>query len=249
MKKNHFIFVALLLSAGIIAACKKNTYKISERTEVSNSALVKIGFFAGSKNNPSMQMKVDGNRVSPSLIYNTPFPGGGLNTLGSNHSDYLTFTPGEHTISFSIPKVGTNIDSVAVLEKKFDLSTGKQTIFLADSMPNITTYLVKDAADHPTDSGKVRVKFVNLLPNVAAIDFYRNTELVAANVPFNGVAEYKDIFAGNANFWILSAGTNDTLNTTRAINMGAGRIYTLFSRGYKGGTGTLVPHISAMIVE
>jgi hypothetical protein len=116
-------------------------------------------------------------------------------------------------------------------------------------MPNLTTYMVNDAAEHPTDSGKVRVKFVNLIPNVPAVDFYRNTELIAANVPYKGVVEYKDIFAGNVNYWVREAGSATNMSSTRLINMGAGRIYTLFSRGYKGKTGTLAPNVSAMIVE
>lgn len=249
MKKNHSLFAGLLLGAGLLAACQKNTYKITERTEVSNSALVKIGFFAGSVLNPSMQLKVNGERVSPLLVYNTPFPGGGLNTLGSNHSDYLTFTPGEYTFSWSIPKVGTNVDSVSVLEEKITLTATKQTIFVSDSIPKVTTYLVKDAVEHPTDSGRVRVKFVNLIPNVAAVDFYRNTELIASNVPYKGVVEYKDIFAGSVNYFVKEAGSATNLNAAKPINLAVGRIYTLFSRGYKGGTGTIAPNVSAMIVE
>lgn len=249
MKKQYSIFVALLVSAGLLAACKKNSYKVSERTEVGNDAQLKIGFFAGSIANPSMQLKVNGERVSPSLVYNTPFPGGGLNTLGSNHSDYLTFKPGEYTLSFSIPKVGTNEDSVKVLEQKVTLSTSKQTMFVSDSMPNITTVIVKDAADHPTDSGKVRVKFVNLMPNVAAVDFYRDAVLIASNVPYKGVVEYTDIFAGTVNYWVRETGTATNLNAARTMALTAGRIYTIFSRGYKGKTGTLAPNVSAMIVE
>lgn len=249
MKKQYSIFVALLAGATLLAACEKNSFKVSERTEVNNAALLKIGFFAGSIANPSMQLKVNGERVSPSLVYNTPFPGGGLNTLGSNHSDYLTFTPGEYTLSFSIPKVGTNEDSVKVLEQKVTLSTDKQTMFVSDSMPNITTVLVKDVAEHPTDSGKVRVKFVNLMPNVAAVDFYRDAELIAANVPYKGVVEYKDIFAGTVNYWVRETGTATNLNAAKTMALTAGRIYTIFSRGYKGKTGTLAPNVSAMIVE
>jgi hypothetical protein len=250
MKKQYSIFIAILAGAGLLAACEKNTYKVSERIEVTNTALLKIGFFAGSTANPSMQLKMNGERVSPLLVYNTPFPGGGLNTSGSNHSDYLNFAPGEYTFSLTIPKVGTNEDSIKVLEQKVTLEAIKQTIFVTDSIPNITTYQVKDAVEHPTDSGRVRIKFVNLMPNLGTVDFYRNTELIAANVPFKGVVEYKDIFAGSAIYYVREAGTGLNLNAdAKAISLTAGRIYTLFSRGYKGKTGTLAPNVSAMIVE
>lgn len=247
MKKNLIILSTFLFIIGAVA-CKKNTYNVTERTEVTNKALVKIGYFSPSINNQNVQLKVNGTRVSPLLIYNTPFPGGGLNTLGSSNSDFLLFEPGSNAFAFAVPKAGTDVDSVKVFESQFDLKAQRQTLFLTDSFPNITALLVNDETTAPTDSGKARIKFVHLIPNVPAVDFYRNNVLLKANIPYKGVTEYEDVFAGSVTYAIREAGSATNL-ATRAINPTAGRIYTFFSRGFKGATGTLVPNVSAMVVQ
>ena len=47
MKKfSSIIFVAMLVVVWV--ACEKNTYNVTERTEVTDLALIKIGYFAPS---------------------------------------------------------------------------------------------------------------------------------------------------------------------------------------------------------
>lgn len=237
-----------MLFIGWLASCEKNTYAVTERTVVTGKALVKLGYFSASLNNPGVQAKANGVRISNLLVYNTPFPGGGLNTLGSNNSDFLQFNPGSTPFTLTIPKAGTDEDSVKVFEGSFDFQQKKQTLFFTDTVPNITGVLVDDETTAPTDSGKVRIKFVHLLPNVAAVDFYKGTELLKANISYKQVTEYFDVFAGAATYAIKEAGSATTL-ASRSINPAAGRIYTFFSRGYKGGATAIAPNVSAIIIQ
>ena len=229
-------------------ACEKNTYNVTERTEVTDLALIKIGYFAPSITHQPVQAKFNGVRVSPTMAYNTPFPGGGLNTGGSNNSDYLTLAPGNSTVQLSVAKVGTDADSIKVFEGQFNFPDKRQILFLTDSFPNIASVLVDVETAPATDPAKSRIKFVHLIPNVAAVDFYRGTELLKANVPYKGETEFFDVAAGAASYVIKEAGQTATLGT-QSITPVAGRIYTFFSRGFKGGAGLLNPRVSAMIVQ
>lgn len=252
MKKQSLLLAVFLAGGVLLLACKKNSFHITTRTEAENLALLKVGYFSPSVPNPVAQLKVNGVRISPNLVYNTPFPGGGLNTLGANHSDYLGFAPGSLNFSFSIPKKGTNEDSVKLLEFSRQLDTKKYTLLITDSFPNMDYVIVEDDVARPTDSGKVRVKFVNLIPDAGAIDFYRQSLKVFENVPYKGVTEYTDIFAGNFYYFIKLAGTNTQINITAGnrINPVAGRVYTFFARGWKSKTtAPLMPNVSAMIVQ
>ena len=251
MKKGLINISIAVVALGLITGCKKNSYKVTERTEVTDRALVKIAYYIGNAANPTAQVKVNGQRVSPSLAYNIPFPGGGLNTLGSSNSDFLTLTPGMNNVLVSVPKSGTEEDSVKLFESQFDFkSNERQTLFLVDSFPKVTGVLVNTETPGTTDSGKVRIKFVHLIPNVPVVDFYRAGVLVKAGIPYKGSTEFLDVFAGGQQYTIREPGSAANLNGTPAnINPAAGRIYTFFSRGFKGKTGALAPNVSAIVIK
>lgn len=253
MKKQSLLLAVIFAGGTLLLACKKNeTLTLTTRTEVTNAALLKIGYFTPTVGNPAAQLKINGDRVSPNLFYNTPFPGGGLNTAGLNHSDYLGFPPGKLNFGFSIPKSGTSEDSVKLLDITQELSAKRYTLFVTDSFPNMTSVLVEDDVASPTDSGKVRIKFVNLIPDAGAVDLYREGVKIASDIPYKGVTEYTDIFAGNFFYFLKLAGTNTTINVAAGnrINPVAGRVYTFFCRGWRSKTsGALMPNVSAMIVK
>lgn len=237
---------ACILAAG----CKKNEFHITARTYVDNMVRLKVGIFTPSITSQGVQIKVNGQRMSGIVNYPTPFPGGGLNTGGSNNSDYLNIPQGETNVDVSVPKAGTDVDSISVFSFSQSLQSNKRyTLFITDSVPNATGVLIDDDTEAPDSLS--RVKFLHLMPNVAAVDFYQGTTLVAANVGYKQVTEYKDVPNGNNTYYIRPAGSGPagTVLASRAINTGNQRIYTVFSRGYSGVTGTRAPNVSALIVQ
>ncbi len=246
--RKYSLIILFIAFTGWIVSCEKNSYHVTQREEVTNKALLKIGYFVPSIQNPGAQVKANGVRISNLLVYNTPFPGGGLNTLGSSNSDFLQLNPGSTPLTVTIPKSGTDEDSVKLFEGSFDFQQKRQTLFFTDTLPNVTGVLVDDETAAPVDSGKARIKFVHLVPNVANVDLYRNTTLLKGNIAYKGVSEYFDVFAGNASYIVKTAGVNDTV-AIQSINPTAGRIYTIFSRGFKGGASAISPKVSAVIIQ
>ncbi len=251
MRRLIFPIIILTALCGIlVSACKKNTYHVTERDVITNAALLKIGYFCPSIRNQGVQIKINGNRVSGNVTYAQAFPGGGLNTGGLSNSDYL-LTPGnEVNIQLSVPKVGTSDDSVAVLTFSQPLSANKRyTLFTTDSVPNVSGVLVADDTQ-PSDTG-ARIKLINLIPNVAAVDFYHRGKLIMPNVQYKKVSDYVNIPFGSDTFAIRNAGDPITAPVIafRVIATSRQRIYTFLGRGWKGAAGTLAPQVSAVIVQ
>lgn len=246
----RIILIIICIGIGVLAACKKNSFHVTERDVVANAALLKVGYFCPGISNNGVQLKVNGTRLSNNLLYPIAFPGGGLNTGGSSNSDYLQLPAGETNIEIAVPKFGTDEDSVAVLSYSQALEANKRyTFFTTDSVPNATGVMVEDDVAAPDTTA--RIKFLHLIPNVPAVDFYQRGKLIAANVAYKGVTEYFDITFGSDTFSIRAAGSapNTPVIAFRVIATSRQRIYTFFSRGYRGATGTRAPNVSALIVQ
>lgn len=248
--KLSYIITFIAGASIALAACKKNTFHVTERDIITNTALIKIGYFSPSINNQGIQLKINGTRVSNNFTYPIAFPGGGLNTGGSNNSDYVTVRPGETTITLSVPKVGTDVDSVPVLTFSQALSANKKyTFFTTDSVPNVSGVIVED--DTKAVDTMAVIKLINLIPNVPAVDFYHRGVLIMANVKYKEVSPYITIPWGNDVFAIRRAGApiTEAVIGTQTINTVRQRIYTFLARGWQGGTGTLNPRVSAIFVQ
>lgn len=242
--------ILLIICIVALAGCKKNGYHITERDIITDAAKLKVGYFSASIANQGVQIKVNGVRMSNNLVNPTAFPGGGLNMTGSNNSDYLQLAPGETNIGIAVPKAGTDVDSVEVFSFAQPLEANKRyTLFITDTLPNVTGIMVQDDTDAPDTTA--RIKFIQLMPNVPAVDFYQRSKLLAANVAYKTVTEYMDITAGSDTFLIRAAGSGPAgaVIATRVIATSRQRIYTFLSRGYRGSTGTRAPNVSAIIIQ
>src|SRR5688572_24521253 len=107
------ISVLALSFTTLLIGCKKELkLEAGTRTvDTQNKALLKIVNASAYNVIDSVQLKINDTRVSNSIRYTTPFPGGGLNTGGSNFPWYLEVNPGNMDISFTVPKRFTNLDS------------------------------------------------------------------------------------------------------------------------------------------
>jgi hypothetical protein len=251
MKKiliNASAFIALII---IIAGCEKKSERVVDfAPPASSQAFLKVNYASAYRNNPSVQLKINDVRVSNPFTYAYPFPGGGLNTGGSSEDNYFAVEPGAVKISISIPKVGSNTDSVAIFSATPNLEAQKYyTFHVADTGANTQGILMNESFTVPSDDAS-RYRFVNLMPNLPALDLYFGTSLVAANIPYKGASGYFNLLRSTPQSqWAIrpaGASSSSTPITTYTVapttySVPYQRAMTVFARGYSTITSTSDP--------
>jgi len=242
MKIFSKISIISLVTVFLFSGCDKEGVKYSDYELVDPAqSFLKVNYNVAFKNDPSVQLKINGIRVSGTNIKTRyPFPGGGFNTLGGSTGDYLPVKPGDNQVSVSIPKKGTDIDSVNIYTTTIQTESGKRySLHVADSLAR-KHLLVDEDASLP-DSGSARYRFVNLMANVPAIDLYNGTDKVASNIPFMGISDKFLLVAGIpfSNSWSIRAAgaapTSTAIATYSSNNtIVHRRVYTVFATGYTG---------------
>jgi hypothetical protein len=254
MKKSAIILSTL---AGIVllGACEKNSFFTSNHVQVPTQAQLKVNFVSIYRGLPPFQIKVNDVRVSNTITNTastaiTPFPGGGLNTGGLSTADYLSINPGSNKISISIPKVGTDVDSVALATATIDVAAGNQySLYFSDTAANTTSLLVQDTLSRP-DSAFAKYKFINLIPDLPSADLYIGTTKVASAIPYKGVSPtfLVPTNSSSTTWGIRAAGGTTNLNTyASAASVSNQRVYTVIAKGYSSISATADPrrrHVS-----
>lgn len=254
---NSKILILGSLSLLAMAACKKNELDlVGTNPPPQNSAYLKVVHASAYTVNYVVNLKLNDGRVSNNISYSTPFPGGGLNTGGSTQPWYLAVNSGSTKLGLvAVRAAATTVDSATLYTNTVNLESGKYySAFLSDTAANTQTLLVNDNVT-PEPLGKSRFKFVNLIPNVPALDLYVGTSVVAANVPYKGVsAEFRLNTSDTVRFYLRPAGTAATTTPTSTyptlspfaapFAVPNGRVLTVYSRGYSGATANRLPNIS-----
>ncbi len=266
MKNIISFFVVSAAITILLYGCSKNTgitntpYSTYGST---NTGQLKINLaFAYTVDYATIMIKVNGQTVGSALQTRQPFPGGGYNTRGSNYALYLAVPQGNDTVQISLPKVGTSTDSIVFYKTVINLpDTAHYTLHITDTLVNSTTnntksVLVKNNIN-AVDTGKCRFKFINLMPNVAAIDLYLNGILMKSNLAYLQSSDTTISTGLNApgysaittTTWVVRAYPSTTASPTLATYASSNllqyqQVLTLFAMGYSGvTTGTRIPYI------
>ncbi|MEO7446511.1 MAG: DUF4397 domain-containing protein [Ferruginibacter sp.] len=255
-----FLLIILFacISLATLPGCKKDKDYIADRSFITpGDALLKINYASMYPANPSVQLSINGERVSGLITGRTPFPGGGYNTNGQNFADYLAVKPGANTLKISIPNKNANTDSIVLYSVALQLDAGMNyTVHVADTFAKTRSVLLKD--DLTQVQGDIaNYKFVNLMPNVPLIDLYYGATKVASAIPYMGSSAVFSVPAAPAAFLLWSireTGTSPTSTALASYSSGNTilnkRIYTTFALGYKGTTATNTkPYISFFLVK
>jgi len=242
MKRTIIGLSTVLAAMLLVVACKKNTTAVISTRGVEGQTLLKINYAMPYAQNRAVQIKINDERVSNNLTYNTPFPGGGLNTGGGSSADYMGIPAGSVKIGISIPKVGTEVDSIALYSGSVNLDANKfYTVHITDTGANATNFVsINDRSE--VDSGFSRFTFINLMPNVPAIDLYFGTTKVASNIAYKAESAPFTVAASSPNAWaIRPAGAAATTTALASYSTGSvlnQRVFTVYARGYSGITST-----------
>jgi hypothetical protein len=259
MKLSKITLAALFAGTVFLLACKKNliTSYVDATSITSEDAQLKINFNSLYAANPLVYFRVNGAKVSGSMNARSPFPGGGFNTGGDARADYLVLKPGSQKVDVILPKkVASPVeDSLILFTTTITLEAGKYyTLHTTDTAANTTSVLTTEDTNRP-DSAFSKLRFINLMPNVPAVDLYYGTTLVASNIPYKGASPYFTVAATSALAWATrpagALATSTALATyTSATTTANRRISTAFAIGYNLATDAVrKPYISFLLTN
>jgi len=131
-----------------------------------------------------------------------------------------------------------------VIDATVNLEANKNySVFAVDSVSKIKAAVVMDDLTAPA-SGKAHVRFFHFSPNAPSVDIaITGGSVLFGNRGFNdqattaSLAAFTPVNAGTYNLEVRAAGTNTVVLSLPNINLAAGKIYTVFAKGFLGGTG------------
>lgn len=180
-----------------------------------------------SPNAPNVDVRINNAVALSNVAYPTNSPYTAVNAGNTN---------------FKISPTGTTtyvIDANVPLEANMNYS-----VFAIDSVSKIKAAVVMDNLTAPA-SGKSHVRFFHLSPNAPAVDIaVTDGPVVFSNRTFNdqatntALANFTPLDAGTYNLEVRLAGTNTVVLPLPNVTVAAGKIYTVFAKGFVGGTGT-----------
>ena len=262
MKKIILSIFSLLVFAG----CKERIQDFGDLDFLTaNDAIVKINMASVYPDDRYMYVRFNDNRVTPLIRAREPYPGGGYNTRGDSRPDFLKIAAGTVNIKVCLPyKIDNGKDSIVLAQQNVTLEPGKQyTVHVTDTAANTKMFLAEESLVRP-DSSFAKYRFVNLMPNVEAIDLYYGAaanssgqdSLIVKNIKYGETSEYFTIRRAASRTWkIRKSGDPVADNTVLALYTNASstlnaRSYTAYALGYAGFTTTIMrPYISFYLVR
>lgn len=215
--KNLIFALAISLSAFTFIGCDDEETPVSPTPETSNS-LVKV--IHASPDAPGVDLLVDNTIAGSDLT----FP---------NNTGYLTVPSGTRNI-----KVNVTGTMTTVIEANVNFMGNKNySVFAVNSVSNIEPLLIEDDLTAPAQ-GKAHVRFIHLSPDAPAVDItLTDGTVVFGNRAFKDFTAFTPLDAGTYDLQVRVAGTNTVALDLPGITVEAGKIYTVFAKGFLSGTG------------
>ena len=215
MKKNFLALTSatLFISLVMLSSCKKEE-------EVTKS-YAKVLVTHASPNAPGVDLLVDNSKQNTAAL---SFP---------SNTGYLQVEAGTRNI-----KVNVSGTSTTVINADLALSKDQNySVFAIDSVSKISALVLTDDLTAPA-SGKAHIRFVHLSPNAPAVDVaLAGGAVVFGNKAFKDYTAFTPLDAGTYNLEVRVAGTTPPVLPLPGIVLQAGKIYTVFAKGFLGGTG------------
>ena len=216
------MFKKTLLTGIVLAALPILMISCSDDDNPTNpTAKANVMVVHASPNAPAVDLLVD-NVVAGSGL---AFP---------SNTAYLPVDAGSRNVKVNV--AGT---STTVINADLPLTASTNyTVFAVDSVSKISTVVLTDNLAAPA-AGKAHVRFVHLSPNAPAVNItLTNGTIVFGNRAFKLGTDFTPLDAGTYDLQVRDAATNNAvvLNLP-GITLVAGKIYTVFAKGFLGGAG------------
>jgi hypothetical protein len=219
MKRMLFQSLGIMVMMGVLTSCSKED-------DVMAPATARLMVVHASPNAPAVDVRVN-NGVA---LSNVAYPA---------NSNYSSIGAGSTNIKVS-PTGSTNYVIDATVDLKSNMN---YSVFAIDSVAKIKAAVVTDDLTAPA-AGKAHVRFFHFSPNAPAVDIaVTGGPVVFSNRMFNDQAtnnalqNFTPLDAGTYNLEVRLAGTNTVVLSLPNVMLTAGKIYTVFAKGFVGGTG------------
>jgi hypothetical protein len=215
--KNLILALTIATTAFMFVGCSDEETPVTPVNTPSNS-LVKV--IHASPDAPGVDLLVD-NTVA------------GTNLTFPNNTGYLTVNSGTRNI-----KVNVTGTMTTVIEANVDFMQNKNySVFAVNSVSNIEPLLVEDDLTVPAQ-GKAHVRFIHLSPDAPAVDItLTDGTIVFGNKSFKEFTAFTPLDAGTYDLQVRVAGTPTVALDLLGITLEAGKIYTVFAKGFLSGVG------------
>lgn len=221
MKKFKLPLLLLTAISFAFVGCKED--------ETPTPDTAKVLVVHASPNAPGVDLLVDNTKVNSAAL---TFP---------NNTGYLSVNAGARNFKVNVAGTSTTaINATPTLTKDMSYS-----VFAIDSVSKISPLVTVDDLTTPA-SGKAHIRFIHLSPNAPAVDVSVVGQAagvgVFTNRTFNKTitaAEqaFTPVDAGAYNLEVRVAGTTTVALAVGNVTLTAGKIYTVFAKGFLGGTG------------
>lgn len=215
VRKYLSMFFMVVFGVTVFAACSDDENTV---TPVQETALVKV--IHASPDAPGVDLLVD-NMVA------------GTNLTFPNNTGYLSVNSGTRNV-----KVNVTGTSTTVIEANLPIMTNKNySVFAVNAVANLEPIVLEDDLSTPA-SGKAHVRFIHLSPDAPAVDItLTDGTVVFGDYIFKEASAFTPLDAGTYNLQVRLAGTSTVVLDLPNIALTAGKIYTVFAKGFVAGTG------------
>ena len=216
MKKLILVFTLSLFTLSFIG-CDDEETPVTPSPLPSNS-LVKV--IHASPDAPGVDLLVD-NTVA------------GTNLTFPNNTGYLTVPSGTRNVKVNVTGTPTT-----VIDANIDFMKDKNySVFAVNSVANIESILIEDDLANPAQ-GKAHVRFIHLSPDAPPVDVtLTDGTVVFGNKSFKEFTAFTPLDSGSYDLEVRVAGTATVALDLPVINIEAGKIYTVFAKGFLSGNG------------
>jgi hypothetical protein len=185
---------------------------------------------------PGVQARVMAVHASPDapavdLLVDGTVAGSGL--AFPNNTAYLSVAAGSRNVKVKVSGTATT-----VIDANVPVTGGASyTVFACDSVAKLGALVLADDLTAPA-SGKAHVRFVHLSPNAPAVDVaVQGGPVLFAGKAFKEYSAFAPVDAGTYNLEVRPAGSGTVVLPLNGVALQAGKIYTVFAKGFLGGTG------------
>lgn len=146
---------------------------------------------------------------------------------------YLNVPAGTRNVKVNV--AGT---ANSVINANLALTSGvNYSVFAIDSVASISALVLTDDLTAPA-AGKAHLRFVHLSPNAPAVDVaVQGGAVLIPNKSFQEFTAFTPFDAGTYDLEVRLAGTSTVVLPLPGVALQAGRIYTVFARGFAGASG------------